>query len=805
MDQWSPDQGIDITAAFQGLQIPVRELLDDIHSRGWTADVGFKDNAYVATAKNPHGEEVEKTGPTDSTALGNLLLAIIRKETIRYQGRTSAWKNNWVQDLQPIAQAYAEASIYDPKAAGAWRELADDVLKRAELIGQQVRIEFTPDPEPYKTIDEMCEDVRQKQHISIPTASLTHPLWTTDQMLAYRVVVDVLGHCSAGADWGWHGTNLAAATLMPLFNPEAQKALFTELVGQTAYNTVYRSFGPQKITFLEDELDKIRKDEQKPGHGGVHPSQTVLPGQVPTFEIKDEPPEVKRSSVHMSGNDPNANWQSGLDPLPDNAFLWQRGENGLDPLDAQGLRENAAYLDSGWQNLQHPDGTPDMDSRRQAVTNAFRAVLTGGRKPFQQNARHYQDISHVPARVNDPVRYWQTLEHQRENHNQGKGLPAGFHQQPYSDDLRQFRGWIKGLYPQLDDNEVNEHAGRELYHMLAEEEERVAGQDDHGELTTQDIEREAARAMHQRLAIATKPRIDEKFDFGTKQLFASADGGYGSFLASHMRPIAGVSHKADQLLDAANTDMANGGAGHHFRDRALGLGIPGVGPKEASYAWMLLAPRTSQLGVVNPEIAQTLGYKPEDMSDRDYFKLERELAAGRDASGYGHIPLGQFGWGLYDHATFGPGVHRDHTPLRPIQPAPYESYDWDSQPKPSGEWQDPYWWSSTQEARDQVARDWDQGVAPAFPKDTIPKIGSLDDPAPYYQSPLGAETDVDGDVGAPGEPLMQYLRMALGLTTEEIWALNLEAGKLDGSGRSYQSQEPATAAGSRDPRPQGAL
>lgn len=797
MDQWAPDKGVEVTAAFLGLQIPVRELLDDLHSRGWTADVDVKDGSYVATAKNPHGEEIEKTGPTDSTALGNLLFAVQRRETIRYQARSSAWKDNWVAELKPIAQAYAEAPIYEPKAAGAWRELADDVRKRTELIGQQVRIEFTAEPEPYKTVDEMCEDVREKQHIYISTAALAHPLWSSDQILAYRTVVDVLGHCASGGDWGWHGTNLAAATLMPMFNPEAQKAFFTELVGQTAYNTVYRSFGPQKISFLEDELEKVRKDQQKPGHGGIHPSQTVIPTQVPTFEVKEEPPEVRRSSATT---DPNHGWQSGFDPLPDNAYLWQREPNGRDPLDAQGVRENASYVDSDWQNLLHPDGSPDLDSRRQAVVNAFRAVLTGGRKPFQQNARHFQDIAHIPARVSDPVRYWQTLEHQRETHNQNRGLPEGFHKAPYMEDARQFQSWIKGLYPHLDDGEVNELANREMFHMLAEEEERVAGNDDKNELTVQNIEHEAAQAMHQRLAIATKPRIDEKFDFGTKQLFASADGGYGSFLASHMRPIAAVSHKADQLLDGAQKDMANGGAGHEFRDRALRLGIPGVGPKEASYAWLLLAPKTSQLGVINPEVANALGYKPEEMSDRDYFKQERELAAGRDAAGYGHVPLGQFGWGLYDNMTFGPGIHRDHSPLRLINPAPYGEYDWDSQPQPSGEkWANPYWWNSTQQARDQVARDWDQTVAPSFPKETIPKLSGLEDPAPYYES------EDDGDVGAPGEPLMQYLRMALGLTTEEIWARNLQAGKIDVSGRPYQDQEPATPAGSGDPRLDGAL
>src|SRR3954469_24340536 len=115
----------DVTAAFVGLTAPSRELYDDIHRRGWTVTkVDIKDNQYVATAQNPYGEKIEKTGPTDNTALGNLLLAIMRKETIRYQARTSNWEAGWEDQLGEIAHAYAEAPVYDPKAAGAWKEMA---------------------------------------------------------------------------------------------------------------------------------------------------------------------------------------------------------------------------------------------------------------------------------------------------------------------------------------------------------------------------------------------------------------------------------------------------------------------------------------------------------------------------------------------------------------------------------------------------------------------------------------------------------------------------------------------------------
>jgi len=768
MSEWTEHLGTDLTAAFQGFSIPLRHLLDEIHGRGWdVANIDFRKDAYVAKGKNPHGESIERSGPTEETAAANLLMAIMRRETMRY----AAWKNNWITELQTVARAYAEADVFDPKAAGAWRELAEDSLRRAEIIGQQIQIETTPDPAPYDTIDDMIEDVKQKRHILITTANTAHPLWSTDQVLAYRTAHDVLGHCISGGDWGWHGENLATAAHMPMLSPEAQKALFTEAIGQTAFNTFYQSFGPQKIAFLEEELENVRKEEQNAGHSGTHPSQTVVPANIPIFEISNESPEIRRSRT--AATDPNHQWSSEVPPLLDNAYLWQRDQNGLDPLDAQGLREQAAYLDSDWHGTTHPDGTPDLDTRKQAVVNAFRAVLLGGRKPFRQNATHYQHIRHIPAGVEDPMRYWAALEAQREAHNQGRGLPPAMHQAPFASELEQFKGWIRSLEPNLSDPEVLQKAQSELFHMLAEEEQRIENHDDKNILTAQEIEREAAKAMQKRLSVATKPRIDEKHDFGKQQLFAAADGGYGSYLAHHLRPVAATSHHGDKLLAAAHEDMANGGTGHLFRSRVLDTKIPGVGPKEASYAWMLLAPRTSQLAVVSDQLGQALGYKPEDLNDRDYFKHERELAAGRDASGYGHIPLGQFGWGLHDQVTHGPGFHRDHTPLRVLDPNPVEHYNWDTEPPVSGKWNEPYWWKSTQEARDQVARDWDHRVAPKTPSHEIPKFAGLEDPYPWIHS------DEYGDeVGAPGESLMKFLKMhTQGLTTEQIWSLKGQAGR----------------------------
>lgn len=781
---WSADNGTDVTSAFQGVTTPLRELYDEIHSRGWdVSKVDIKDGQYVAICKNSSGEEVEKTGPDPQTALGHCLVGIMRQETMRFKGRVSAWDNTWEDKLAEIAQAYAEAPTYDPKAASAWKELAEDSMQRAKAIADQIRVEFTNDPNPYKDVNELADDIKNNQKVQISKANLAHPLWSSDQALAYRLVHDVLGHAQVGGDWGWHGENGATAAHMPLLSPEAQRALFTEAIGQTAHNHFYRQLGPQKVVFLDDHLQTVQDAENAAGHGGVHPSQTLVPSGPPEIPEEGEEKTPKVSFVHR--HDPNYDWESGVEPLPDNAYLWQKEESGKDPLDFQGAKDQAHQIDSGWYHLHGHDGSPDLDSQRQAVVNAFRSVLMRSRQSPRWGATHYQHIQGIPATVSDPLRYADALDVQRESHNQARGLPKGIHKELWAAESEALKRWIKGMYTNLNDAQVREIARRELFHMIAEEEERVTADDAGHDLTPMEIAEAVNQGMKKRLSVLTKSNIDQKFDFGSERLFheafnATDPGIYGSYLNSHLRPVSGVSLNADALLRAARDDVTyHGGKGHHFRAEATNL-VPGVGPQEVSHAWYLLQPHSSQLGIINPSISETLGYDPGVPSDRDYFKLERQLMAGRDASGYTHVPLGLFSRGLHDYMAHGHGVHQDERPFA-VHPTPHDQVNWENIPKgPTATWGNPYWWDSTKPQRDEVGRQWDRMVAVQHPSDEIPFRAvaaagqeGVDQRVPWIIHHQTGEV-VEGD---PTFSLMQHAKNALGLSTEDIWALDPEVGK----------------------------
>src|SRR5208283_1396000 len=133
----------------------------------------------------------------------------------------------------------------------------------------------------------------------------------------------------------------------------------------------------------------------------------------------------------------------------------------------------------------------------------------------------------------------------------------------------------------------------------------------------------------------------------------------------HLKQIAQISMYAEDILEAAVEDVEQHNAeGYHFRARVMQLGIPGVGPKVCSFAWLLLEPTKSQLATIDVHMMDVLGQSEESPSKRDYFKHERELMAARDAMGYKDMPLGAFQWTMWDAKRTGLGTHQEHDALR---------------------------------------------------------------------------------------------------------------------------------------------
>jgi hypothetical protein len=494
--------------------------------------------------------------------------------------------------------------------------------------------------------------------------------------------------------------------------------------------------------------------------------------------------------------------------MPNAAYLW-----GGDPLEAQAVTDNALKINTGWEKWNNPKtGKPDLESMKLAIINAFRAVLLSPRKDLRWNAVHYQDIAHIPPGVSDPKRYWDALEERRVTWNTARGFHPDSHK-PYFKELNEFKRFVAAQNPDLDPIMAQEKAEEEFMHMWNEEEDRIVAEDEKNKLDAGEIERKVANEMKKRLKAITRPAKDDT-DWGHEQMHLMAgqgtqydlegneQGKYGAFMGTHLKQIAQLSTHADEILEAAVEDVQQyGGTGNHFRAKVLSLGIKGVGPKVCSFAWLLLQPATSQLATIDVHMMDVLGHDyDKKMSDRDYFKFERELGAGRDAAGYGHVPLGQFQWGMWDYKRTGPGSHQDHSSLKAVNPTPHDQIDWAAKSAPlagDDRWQAPQWWVDTEPARQQVAEDWDRNIAPQFSRDVIPRFASksiinaeerarihtrlshlMRRPSPRTSPTIKTAGSsripwiLWGEkvwIGSPGETFMNLARRQLGYTMEDVW------------------------------------
>lgn len=151
---------------------------------------------------------------------------------------------------------------------------------------------------------------------------------------------------------------------------------------------------------------------------------------------------------------------------------------------------------------------------------------------------------------------------------------------------------------------------------------------------------------------------------------------------TNIRRLATLGPYADELYKAALNDVYQyGGTGHYFRNAVLQMNIPGVKAKVASFAWLALAPMTSELGTIDVHMMRHLN-QPDDAprNTNQYMQLEDQLRQERDEQ-YPGTPLTQYQWGVWDKRRT-PGYHQDHSPLRPVDPTPYTDIQWAPQPRP---------------------------------------------------------------------------------------------------------------------------
>lgn len=402
-------------------------------------------------------------------------------------------------------------------------------------------------------------------------------------------------------------------------------------------------------------------------------------------------------------------WQSNIEPPYPNPFLVD------DPLNYQRLAQLHRDLDTGWYKwINEEDGKPDSHRQKQAIANALRiAALSSDDRRLKDLAMHYQHIMHIPYNISDPKVYHDALEQNRINHNRQTGHPNPERaHKPHFQAIQDFYRYYQTMHPHLSPSEVKERADRQINKLQYEIEQKLK-RENPGKPYQED---KVIKALEKRLKQFIKGRKTSAYPI------QPLEDPYPGYSQSSLVGLSNGSRYIDPIYQYATEDAENGGEGYHFRDGVLGEQIPGLGPKEASLAWYLLAPNSSQLAIVDDPTLEALGYNPDLYNIRDYGLLERMLQGGRDASGYEFLPLSQFQKGLLD-AYHGPS---DLSSIRVWNPTPYHQVEY---PYQTGYHQWPEWFSQTQPYRDQILEDWNQNIAPYYPAHQTPifshKISSV--------------------------------------------------------------------------------
>lgn len=163
--------------------------------------------------------------------------------------------------VERIAASYDEAQVL-PEAPRerewvtlSWSALKHDIRREYErLITGGLTVIHVDVAEPYANRDEMVADVERNGRMVVSTLYCDHPLWTKAANIRFRVVHDFQGHVLGGpeADFTTDGEALAYLSQSRFItSPGAQRALFSEVLGQGAYCDVAGEFGVQKCALLD--------------------------------------------------------------------------------------------------------------------------------------------------------------------------------------------------------------------------------------------------------------------------------------------------------------------------------------------------------------------------------------------------------------------------------------------------------------------------------------------------------------------------------------------------------------------------
>ena len=127
--------------------------------------------------------------------------------------------------------------------------------KIIKVLGKEYKIIHSED---YTTQSEMKKDVEEKKTLKISIDYSTHPYFSLEDNIIFRTVHDYIVHILGNKQFGLHGEIQSYNLHAKLVPPQARPAIFTEVVGQASYATVFGNFPIQKAAILDGfDYDRV--------------------------------------------------------------------------------------------------------------------------------------------------------------------------------------------------------------------------------------------------------------------------------------------------------------------------------------------------------------------------------------------------------------------------------------------------------------------------------------------------------------------------------------------------------------------
>lgn len=159
-----------------------------------------------------------------------------------------------MEDMAQIARIYKDAPRYRANAHHGWSVLGRVAREMRLLLETNgLNVVEVAEAEPYRGHEDMFAAIKAGT-LHVSTLHCDHPVWDPETNIAFRVWHDMC-HYQTQGDFKLQGELAACSKQMDELYERvscaaAGLALYTECIGQLAFNLTYGYFGIQKVAYL---------------------------------------------------------------------------------------------------------------------------------------------------------------------------------------------------------------------------------------------------------------------------------------------------------------------------------------------------------------------------------------------------------------------------------------------------------------------------------------------------------------------------------------------------------------------------